>query len=477
MSSIVPRWRCRRWSWPTARRKSASATPGRRPRQRVKDPAGHLLAPPLERSGARLIGAFERTGERGYYTVDVRGSHLGQPKAASLAFAVNLAPEESDFTMLDEKGLRELLPGAELTYVDASAEAQYEKGSLGKEHEVWPILIWGLFLLIAIEFMFATVSGKRADTDEQTSVRERILRMSPGSWVGRMTGAGRESSKTAEIERERTCLRSSSDDEVPANGRRTGRWTHCRCRSRPKQRPSSRAAIAMAIRCRRGPSRALGTLRLRGCRAPVVFSPDGKYVVAAGGEGDTQAIFWDIGTGRRVKTLTANGIIMQLVFSPDGKQLAAAAEFGDLSSLWDVATAKQRFTFPGFSVAFSADGKKLISTWGVLEKATVRLRQHRWQATVRVVPRSSSTGLFHPVGGRPVCRRPLQQRQSEHQRFRSAEKGRSKKAARQRRAEVIGGQRRANPQRRLQPRWTPPCHQRRARLVRVGLGIRQATVG
>ncbi|HWG45823.1 MAG TPA: VWA domain-containing protein [Gemmataceae bacterium] len=158
----------------------------------VKNPAGHLLPQALERSGARLLGAFERTGERGYYTVDVRGSHLGQPKAASLAFAVNLAPEESDFTMLDEKNLRELLPGAKLTYVDASAEAQHEKGSLGKENEIWPILIWGLFLLIAVEFMFATVSGKRADTDEQSSVRERILGMSPGSWVGRMTGAGRE---------------------------------------------------------------------------------------------------------------------------------------------------------------------------------------------------------------------------------------------------------------------------------------------
>jgi hypothetical protein len=158
----------------------------------VKDPAGHLFAPPLERSGARLLGAFERTSQRGYYTVDVRGNYLGQPKAASLAFAVNLDPAESDFTMLDEKSLRGLLPGTEFSYVDASAEAQYEKGSLGKEHEVWPFLIWGVFLVMAIEFMFATVSGKRSDAEEQSSVRERILGLSPGSWVGRMTGAGRE---------------------------------------------------------------------------------------------------------------------------------------------------------------------------------------------------------------------------------------------------------------------------------------------
>jgi hypothetical protein len=158
----------------------------------VKDPAGRLLALPLERSGARLLGAFERTSARGYYTVDVRGSHLGQPKAATLAFAVNLAPEESDFAAVDEKGLRALLPTAELTYVDASAEAQYEKGALGKEREVWPFLIWGLFLLIGAEFLFATVAGKRRDGGEPASVRERILQLSPGSWVGRMTGAGRQ---------------------------------------------------------------------------------------------------------------------------------------------------------------------------------------------------------------------------------------------------------------------------------------------
>jgi hypothetical protein len=158
----------------------------------VKDPAGRLLSQALERSGGRLLGAFDRTGERGYYTVEVRGSHGGQPKSASLAFAVNLAPEESDFTMLDEKALRDLLPGAVLTYVDASAEAQYEKGSLGQEREIWPLLIWGVFLLMAVEFLFATVSGRRADNDEQTTVSQRIARLSPGSWVARMTGARRE---------------------------------------------------------------------------------------------------------------------------------------------------------------------------------------------------------------------------------------------------------------------------------------------
>lgn len=156
---------------------------------RVKDPAGRLFVPSLVRSGPRRLGAFEHTARRGYYTVEVRGSRQGQPRSASLAFAVNLAPEESDFTMLDEKSLRILLPGAELTYVDASAEAQYEKGSLGQEREVWPVLIWAALLIMGIEFLFATVRGKRGEGDDQTSVRQRILGMSPGSWVARMTGA------------------------------------------------------------------------------------------------------------------------------------------------------------------------------------------------------------------------------------------------------------------------------------------------
>jgi WD40 repeat protein len=124
----------------------------------------------------------------------------------------------------------------------------------------------------------------------------------------------------------------------------------------------------------------LGTLRMRGCRGPVVFSPDGKYVVAGGGEGGAQIIFWDIATGRRVKTLTTAGYVTRLAFSPDSKQLAALS-YGDhlpdkLVSVWNVATGKQRFCFPGQSytggdIAFSADGKALVAIFGVLNKTTV----------------------------------------------------------------------------------------------------------
>jgi hypothetical protein len=156
----------------------------------VRGPQGSAQSVPLERAGARLFGAFKHTGQCGHYTVDVRGNQGARPRAATLGFAVNLAPEEADFTLLDEKGLRERLPTARLTYVDASAEAQLDHGSLGQGHEIWQYLIWGLFLIIGVEFFFATLSGRRRDTEDAPGVGERILQMTPGAWVGRMTGAG-----------------------------------------------------------------------------------------------------------------------------------------------------------------------------------------------------------------------------------------------------------------------------------------------
>jgi hypothetical protein len=156
----------------------------------VTDPAGASFPLTLERSGARLLGAFEQTGKRGYYSVKVVSGRLDRIKNAELAFAVNLAPEESDFTLLGEKELRSRLPkGVPLTFVDASAAAQEQLGGLGKEREMWPILIWLAFAVIGVEFCLATLSGRRREADEGATVAERVLSASTGAWVGRMTGA------------------------------------------------------------------------------------------------------------------------------------------------------------------------------------------------------------------------------------------------------------------------------------------------
>jgi hypothetical protein len=156
---------------------------------KVIDAAGRTTPLSFERSASRLLGAFERTAERGYYAVEVTGSKPQQAKGTAAAFAVNLAPEESEFETVSEGQLRELLPTTKLTVVDASAEQQQLFGVIGHEREVWRPLIFFLFAIIAVEFTLATLGGQRREGEESHSVAERIWSFNPGAWVGRMTGA------------------------------------------------------------------------------------------------------------------------------------------------------------------------------------------------------------------------------------------------------------------------------------------------
>jgi hypothetical protein len=156
----------------------------------VTEPDSGPVAPlTFQRSGSRFLATFDHTAERGYYTVEVKGT--GQGRSATVAFAVNLAPEESDFSTLTESQLADLLPTAKVTVVDASAEAQQLHGTLGNEREVWRPLIWVLFVIISVEFLLATLRGGRRPGEEEATVAERIQQINPGTWVGRMTGAAR----------------------------------------------------------------------------------------------------------------------------------------------------------------------------------------------------------------------------------------------------------------------------------------------
>ncbi|MFV1967849.1 MAG: VWA domain-containing protein, partial [Pirellulaceae bacterium] len=90
---------------------------------KVTDIAGRITPVAFQRSNARLVGAFDRTIEQGYYTLEVRGGRVEQPHNGEVSFAVNLAPGESDFSRLTGPQLSEMLPEANITTVDASAEA------------------------------------------------------------------------------------------------------------------------------------------------------------------------------------------------------------------------------------------------------------------------------------------------------------------------------------------------------------------
>jgi RNA polymerase sigma factor (sigma-70 family) len=115
----------------------------------------------------------------------------------------------------------------------------------------------------------------------------------------------------------------------------------------------------------------LGTIRFRHglYTRQVVFSPDGKSVVCAGGR--RGVCLWDVATGRERRHFGEDTGVFTVAFSPDGKTAAAglgrAARRGSTTlALWDVATGEKRFAFAireGVgNLVFSPDGRVLASS-------------------------------------------------------------------------------------------------------------------
>ncbi|HST19482.1 MAG TPA: WD40 repeat domain-containing protein, partial [Blastocatellia bacterium] len=94
----------------------------------------------------------------------------------------------------------------------------------------------------------------------------------------------------------------------------------------------------------------------------VAYSPDGKYVLTTN---DQDTRLWDVATGNEIRRFITSYASL-IKFSPDGQSILTAGRYG--MSLWDVATGREiRRMVKGswiLSAAFSPDGRFILAEEG-----------------------------------------------------------------------------------------------------------------
>jgi WD40 repeat protein len=147
----------------------------------------------------------------------------------------------------------------------------------------------------------------------------------------------------------------------------------------------------------------LGTLQMRGCRGPILFSPNGKYLFGVTGTAATEVTCWDAATGRVVRTFPVSATIRNLAVSPDGT-LLACADASLASPVWDVETGKTLFATPAVAVAFTADNRLISASAAGNERVAVRTYDKNWLKTAeRELPGDPYEGVGLSPDGRAAA--------------------------------------------------------------------------
>src|SRR6185295_2157755 len=96
-----------------------------------------------------------------------------------------------------------------------------------------------------------------------------------------------------------------------------------------------------------------------------IFSPDGKTLLSAGGNGEL--FLWDAVSGQKISRFQGyKGLVDSVTFGPDGKPILVAASAEAAVILWDVEKGREISRFEGNSyivrsVVFSPDGKMVLA--------------------------------------------------------------------------------------------------------------------